>query len=64
VQSINYSDSAIGNDILSVQYQIGGCRNWAQAAIPTTAVPTKSEHWCQNEINIAGQGELEAQRAS
>ena len=25
-----------------------------QAVIPTTAVPTKSEQWCQNEINIAG----------
>jgi len=34
-----------------------------QAGIPTTAaVPTKSEQWRKNEINIAGQGELEAQR--
>ena len=34
-----------------------------QAAIPTTAVPTKTEQWHQNEINIVEQGELEAQRA-
>jgi len=52
-----------------VCYTQMGWKCWVQAAIPTTAVPTtavptKSEQWCRDEINIAGQGELEAHRAS
>ena len=38
---------------LCIVYTSGAC-GWVQAAIPTTAVPTKSEQWRQNEINIAG----------
>jgi len=34
--AINYCDSAIGNDILSVHYQMGGgfCKNLGSALIP------------------------------
>jgi len=35
--AMNYFDSAIDNDILSVHYQIGGCKNFRGSALILSA---------------------------